>query len=158
MDVISHALWGYIAIAGMGKVEAGIAAAIGTAPDVIAFAPVVLTRSFWSKYDYNNPDRHIYPGWIHTMYNTTHSLVVFSIVFTILWFAVSRVAAIVTLAWLLHILMDIPTHSKDFFPTKILYPLSEIHFNGVPWSTPWILGINGVLLLVVGALRYFNIF
>ena len=51
-------------------------------------------------------------------------------------------------AWGLHVVMDIPLHSADFFPTPFLWPLSEWTFNGWEWMTPSIL-IPNVLLLIL---------
>jgi len=51
-------------------------------------------------------------------------------------------------AWVLHICMDIPTHGTAFFPTPFLWPVSDFHVDGMPWSTP-IIFIPNVLLLAV---------
>ena len=54
-------------------------------------------------------------------------------------------------AWALHICMDIFTHSTAFFPTPFLWPVSDVHFDGMPWSTPIIFIPNVVLLAVLYA-------
>ena len=51
-------------------------------------------------------------------------------------------------AWGLHLVMDIFTHSDAFFPTPFLWPLSNAHFDGLPWVNPLIY-IPNVLLLAV---------
>lgn len=38
------------------------------------------------------------------------------------------------LAWLAHILLDIPFHTKAYFPTKLLWPLSDFSFDGISWG------------------------
>jgi hypothetical protein len=50
------------------------------------------------------------------------------------------------LAWLLHILVDIPTHSTRFFPTPFLWPISSYEFSGIGWANPMIFIPNVVLL------------
>lgn len=50
------------------------------------------------------------------------------------------------LAWPLHILVDIPTHSERFFPTPFLWPLSDFHVDGHPWSDPRIFIPNVILI------------
>jgi hypothetical protein len=52
------------------------------------------------------------------------------------------------MAWGLHILVDIPTHSSAFFPTPFLWPLSDFMVDGVGWSSPWIFFPNLILLVV----------
>jgi hypothetical protein len=51
--------------------------------------------------------------------------------------------------WLLHILFDIPTHSKEFYPTPFLWPLVDVKVDGFSWAKPWFLIFNYSTLLVV---------
>ncbi len=46
------------------------------------------------------------------------------------------------LGWLLHILIDIPTHSYSFYPTPFLWPISQYKFDGISWGTPWFMIVN----------------
>jgi hypothetical protein len=51
--------------------------------------------------------------------------------------------------------MDIPTHTSDFFPTHFLYPLSNVHVNGMSWGSPWFMLLNySVLLIIYGFLIF----
>jgi len=52
-------------------------------------------------------------------------------------------------AWGLHILMDIPTHSTDFFPTPFLWPFSGYRVDGISWGHPYIFFPNVVVLIVL---------
>jgi uncharacterized SAM-binding protein YcdF (DUF218 family) len=45
--------------------------------------------------------------------------------------------------------MDIPTHTSDFFPTHFLYPLSNVHVNGMSWGSPWFMLLNYSGLLII---------
>ena len=76
----------------------------------------------------------------------SHSLVVWAIVFCVLlafrrWWRE-------WLAWLLHILVDFPTHSRESYPTPALWSLSDWPFNGVTWRSATILIPNFVLLAI----------
>lgn len=51
--------------------------------------------------------------------------------------------------WLIHILIDIPTHSYQFYPTPFLWPVSGFKFDGFSWGTPWFLVLNYSLILLV---------
>jgi hypothetical protein len=51
--------------------------------------------------------------------------------------------------WFLHIVIDIPTHSYEFYPTPFLWPFSELHFNGFAWGNIWFEAINYSLILIV---------
>ncbi len=51
--------------------------------------------------------------------------------------------------WLLHILIDIPTHSYKFYPTPFLWPIAGTKFDGLPWDTIWFQLINYSTLLIV---------
>jgi hypothetical protein len=59
-------------------------------------------------------------------------------------------------AWVLHICMDIPTHGTAFFPTPFLWPVSDLHVDGVPWSRPYIFFPNVALLAVLYAWYFFK--
>ena len=59
--------------------------------------------------------------------------------------------AFAMLAWPFHILLDFPFHSKEYFPTKHLYPLTDFSFDGIPWSNPeiWFPNISGIIILFI---------
>jgi membrane-bound metal-dependent hydrolase YbcI (DUF457 family) len=87
---------------------------------------------------------------VYSLYNATHSLVVFALVFGLVWLV--RGKPLMELgAWGLHIAVDIFTHSEAFFPTPFLWPFSDLRVNGVPWSDPRIFFSNVLLLTVLYA-------
>lgn len=49
--------------------------------------------------------------------------------------------------WLMHILIDIPTHSS--FLTPFLWPLSDFKIKGVQWSSPWFMVLDYTLIILV---------
>jgi hypothetical protein len=101
--------------------------------------------------DAGHPNITEFPRYAQTFYNCTHSLIVFMLVLVVTCIASKRVY-LPLLAWGLHILIDIPTHSINLFPTPFLWPLSDFRLDGIAWSRPVILIPNVVLLIVVYAI------
>ena len=151
MDIFSHGLWAGIGaeiIKRKKKKPLSIRLAMfwGVFPDLFAFTiPFLLL--FWSgTFGYK-----ISPQvWeiSHPLYNISHSLVTFAVVMAALYLATRRIH-LEMFGWLLHILMDIPTHSYRFFPTPFLWPISGFKFNGFSWGHPWFIALDYLLLAVV---------
>lgn len=85
------------------------------------------------------------PEWVFALYNITHSLFTFLFVLLIVYM-IWRTIPIYIWAWPIHILIDIPTHSRDFLPTPFLWPVSEWVFPGISWGTPWFMFTNWGLI------------
>jgi hypothetical protein len=101
------------------------------------------------------------------LYHPTHSLIIFACVFCLVWAArwyrlnyyrgvkLPLVAATSAtppremFGWLLHILIDIPSHTLLLYPTPFLWPLSDIKVDGVSWGRPWFMALNYSALLIV---------
>lgn len=155
MDVFSHGLWGGIAFGRRSRKSFWTAVAIGVAPDVIAFGPFMVTRllaqgtGFFSRLGHR-PELAIIPDYVHSLYHVTHSLVVFALAFGLVW-AIRRKPMMEMLAWGLHVCMDIPFHSNRFFPTPFLWPVSDFHVDGIPWSRPYIFFPDWGLIIVLYA-------
>jgi hypothetical protein len=138
----------------------------GFAPDLVAFMPVFLLFGGGMLSGHVEPENFPRPTeaeaagtaatgifWVtHAIYSVTHSAVVFAIVFFGVWafrkFILKRKHAFVweMTPWLLHILVDLFTHSYEFYPTPILWPVSAWRFDGIPWSHALIIGPNYLLL------------
>jgi hypothetical protein len=56
----------------------------------------------------------------------------------------------------LHVIMDVPTHSYEFFPTPVLWPLAAWKFDGRQWMTPGILVPNFVVLILLYGLWFLS--
>ncbi len=56
------------------------------------------------------------------------------------------------LGWRSHIVIDVFTHSADYYAAPVLYPITECGFNGIAWNTPWFMGLNYAVLAAVGLL------
>jgi hypothetical protein len=105
-------------------------------------------------WEHGHPNINDYPLFAQYLYNTTHSLIVFAVVFGLFWI-VSRRLLWILAAWGLHILIDIPTHSLALFPTPFLWPVSDFKVNGIGWDNPIILAIDIILLIAVYSLWLF---
>lgn len=152
MDIVSHGLWGGVGFGRKSKKNFWLAFFFGIAPDLFSFG----IYSFSTLFGFEerepirpgqmNPD--LIPGYVHSAYNFTHSLIIFAIIFCIVWF-VRKKAPIIMLGWPLHIVTDIFTHSTSFFPTPFLWPFSSFRFDGISWGNPIIFFPNLALLIIV---------
>jgi len=155
MDFISHGLWSGVAFGRKSKKYFLWSFLIGIAPDVLSFgifmAANVLgilgdSSASWQR-EAGTPPMDSIPVFVHVLYNFTHSLVIFGIVFLLVWL-IWKKPVWPLLAWGLHILVDIPSHSDTFFPTPFLYPISDFHVNGINWGNPIIFFPNWILLFL----------
>lgn len=179
MDVFAHTLWtGGIAKTinnkneGNGKKPLSIfwSAFWGVAPDLFAFGPAfflmflgIVTGNFHivdiPKPDFHGIEDHPEGNFPYAylsfgLYNISHSIIIFALVFIFVWI-VRRTPSLELSGWLLHILIDIPTHSSLFYPTPFLYPLSSFRVSGVSWGLPWFMALNYGSLLVFFIYLYF---
>lgn len=149
MDIFSHGLWGGIAFGRANPKQYWSAFAFGIAPDALSFGLLFVQNMLGSgvRPDFSGgaPDPSLIPGYIHDLYNITHSLLIAAAVIGIVWLA-RRTLPLVMLAWPLHILVDIPTHGAAFFPTPYLWPLANLPVDGIPWSHWYIFYPNLILL------------
>jgi len=151
MDIISHGLWGSAAFGRKTKRSFLIAFFFGVLPDLFSFGIFFVQRLFTDGLNFNHsgpPDIATIPQYVDTLYNFTHSIFAFSVVFIIVWLFLER-PLYEMFAWLVHILLDIFTHSYAFFPTPFLWPISNFKVDGISWAQPIIFVPNIVLLVVV---------
>ena len=155
MDFVSHSLWGGVALGRSSRKAFLIAAGISLLPDLLTeglFAVLHLLdiggMPSWSD---GHPNIPAYPSWAQHLYSGTHSFVLFTPTFVLLWASVGKPAWIIG-AWGLHILIDIPTHSLALFPTPFLWPLSDFKINGLAWHSPVVFGANVLLLIAAYSL------
>ena len=94
------------------------------------------------------PDPSMIPTYVGQLYNFTHSLVIFVLVFLFLWFLFKKPYWLLC-GWGLHIAVDIFSHSDKFFPTPFLFPISNFHFDGISWAEPVFMLVNYAALIVV---------
>lgn len=146
MEIIAHGLWAAAAAitakrTTRARIRVGWAVWWAAFPDVLAFGPS-LVAGLWLRLMGGpgsvSADGHIL---LHAhlglpLYQAGHSLLVFLLVFGIAVILTRRVV-FELLGWLLHILIDIPTHSLDYYATRFLWPVSDFRMDGIAWWTPW---------------------
>lgn len=159
MDIFSHGLWSGAIAKGANKfkqtrLSPWFAAWWGVFPDIFAFAiPMIyiilgiISGSFDSAilrdtrseeppavFQSDHPVFRLAPY----LYNFSHSVVIFILVLgglvlikkflhkSLMW---KQLVPWKMLAWLGHIICDIPTHTPEFYPTPIFWPLSDWKFT-----------------------------
>ncbi len=152
MDILSHGLWGGLLLGKKSKKDFWMAFAFGVGPDLFSFgifsALTILGLASGLDWSAGPPNPLLIPQYIFQLYNITHSLVVFGVVFGAVWL-ICKKPYWPMLAWLFHILLDVPTHTTNFFPTPFLWPFFEYRFNGISWSHPIIFFPNWIALGVL---------
>jgi hypothetical protein len=157
MDTLSHGLYGGVAVGRRSWRDFTAAFLFGVAPDILAFGPLFIASIFGLHHMERvagKPDLASIPDYVFVIYDMTHSLVVYVFIFAVLWALGRWTLARLSLGWPLHILVDIPTHDISFFPTPFLWPISNMHVDGVSWAVPWIFVPNIILLCVLYSLWY----
>jgi hypothetical protein len=158
MDVLAHVLWTTAAASGARRklarpIHLGWAAFWGVFPDVFSFAIPAVVRIWWYATgttksllpDAHSPQRFQF---VWQLYHCSHSLLVFTAVFALVWIIAGR-PVLEMLGWALHILIDIPTH-QGIFAIHFLWPLSSYGFQGIRWENRWFMLANyGTLFIVL---------
>ena len=150
MDTFSHALWGRGLFGYRGR--PWLALFFGAMPDLFSFGILLTVRMFSGNFQLGGgpPSLDTIPWWVFINYDISHSFVS---AFLCIWIVnrYRKDIAFAMWAWPFHILLDFPFHSKEFFPTKLLYPLTDFSFDGIPWSRPevWFPNLAGIIILFI---------
>jgi membrane-bound metal-dependent hydrolase YbcI (DUF457 family) len=152
MDILSHGLWGGLAFGRKNKRDFWLSFLFGISPDLFSFGIFTAASVFSGEFG-GRPELADIPTYVSALYNFTHSFVAFVVVFAITWIILKKPLWIM-LAWPLHIIVDIFTHSTEFFPTPFLWPFVSYQFDGVPWSIPSIFFTNWALIIASFILWY----
>jgi hypothetical protein len=180
MDIFAHGLWTYAAAKAINKkletkkkkpLNALFTTFLGIFPDLFAFTlpflwivvNLALGNFHFSDFSYARlhntepPVGNSFWLWAlpHSLYDISHSLLTFLLVFGILYLVLKRPVWELG-GWLLHLLIDIPTHSYQFYPTPIFWPISGWKFGGISWATPWFMILNYSAILIVYAILFFR--
>ncbi len=173
MDILSHGLWAAAGAHGSSRlgssnkrVHPWWAFFWGMFPDLFAFTVPfiallwnILTGGMavgdWPRPEQGEPPTaHQWPGLLlaSTLYQYSHSLIIVLIVAVALLlycYLRKKRFPLEMLGWPLHILLDIPTHTYQFFPTPALWPLSQWKFDGYSWAHPVFMVANYSALIIV---------
>ncbi|MCB1997628.1 MAG: hypothetical protein KDG57_17450 [Rhodoferax sp.] len=168
MDIVAHALWAGLGAAWIARrrrdvTRKTVAATMVLAalPDVIQMLPLL---AWWSAGDGSwaavqafaialPGQEPVMPGWVtgwsHTIHCVAHSAVIAAGVTLVLW-AWKRTLWLPLLGWWSHIVIDVFTHSADYYASPVLYPFTERGFDGIAWITPWFMTLNYLALTTAG--------
>ncbi len=167
MDILAHTLWAGAGTAMMHRRwpiaprSVALTVALAALPDVIHMLPLL---GWWVSGDGSAAALLAYaiamPGQepalpplvamlSHHLHCIGHSAVVAGAVTLLLWAVLGRLW-IPLLGWWLHIVIDVFTHSADYFASPVLYPITERGFDGIAWNTPWFMALNYVALTAAG--------
>lgn len=166
MDIFAHTLWANAgaraantAFQRKGKsirISPGWTGFWGMFPDFFAFTiPFLLGfyQLLWGTGSLSDFSHHrLSAGGFDIaayLYQYSHSLVIWFGVFIVVWIIKKR-PQYELFGWALHILIDIPSHAINFYPTPFLFPISEYRFPyGISWSNTWYMLINYTLLATI---------
>jgi len=155
MDIFSHGLYGGAVFGRKSKKSFWTAFLFGIFPDVFAFglpiSHLLFSLLVGGQADFIRGPEDGYaniPSYVFTLYDISHSFVIFIALFFLVW-VIRKKPLLVMLAWGLHIVMDIFTHSDAFFPTPFLWPLSDYYFSGIGWGQPVIFFPNVTVLALL---------
>jgi hypothetical protein len=146
MDILGHALWGYVVF--RKKALTKWAVLMTMMPDLLSFGIYLVILLFTGRLILGGSEFHTIPHYVTFMYNTTHSLLIAGM-FGVFVYLKYRKYLVLVYGWMMHIGIDIFTHTDTFFPTHILYPVSYVHFSFIRWSDPWFMITNYSALIVV---------
>ncbi len=151
VDTLAHGIWSWIIFRNYIPSSKIIWLAIffGVAPDLFSWTVYFFYNLFKNGFHFGKPVIDAVPDWVFTLYGITHSIFVFVAVIVLCLIFFKHIP-IYLWAWLIHILIDIPTHSRDFLPTPFLWPISMWHFPGISWATWPIIVLNwgGILFFL----------
>lgn len=165
VDILAHGLWagaGLKAADGRRAIGAGAARwtiALAMLPDLGHALPVAV----WSLLS-GSPGRFLAyalssPGgepampeavalWSHHLHCILHSGIVAALV-TLSIALVARRLWLPLAGWWSHIVIDVFTHSSNFYPSPVFYPLTYWGYDGLAWNTPGFMLANYLALAVV---------
>jgi hypothetical protein len=160
MDIFSHGLWGGIAFGRKKRSFFLLGVLFGMLPDLLSFGvhTAAIFLGFCPPVDWSkghHPTMGDIPFFVHILYDISHSLVIFIIIFAMIWF-IRKKPFIPFLAYGFAVALDIPTHSLRFFATPFLWPLSNYRFDGISWGHPFIFIPNVIFLVTAYIMWYFR--
>ena len=142
MDYFSHGFWSYIFFNKISK--PWYAVLFGLLPDTLSWAIYFV----YNLFNGTHFGVSSIPPWVFTLYGISHSLIVAGVVIFLIYLFLRKVPVYI-FAWPIAILMDIPTHSREFLPTPFLWPVSNWYFPGFSWGSRWFMVANWSLIIIL---------
>ena len=156
MDTISHVLWGK-GLFGYRKYH-WYALIFGALPDMMSFGIYFIFNLIINplNFKFGKPALESIPNWVFSLYDVSHSLII-ALTCIAIMYKINKDFCFPMLAWPFHIILDFFTHSIEYFPTPILWPISNYKFDGMPWSEPivWFSNIFLIFLLFIYRKKYY---
>jgi hypothetical protein len=166
VDVLAHGLW-----AGAGVLlarrrwevssrTAALVVALAVAPDLPQLVPILgwlatgsepgttVENYVMAQPGHEPPLPELVQVLTHHLHCMTHSAIVAGAITLLLW-VWTRSLWIPLLGWWSHIVIDVFTHSADYYPSPVFYPITREGFDGVAWNAPWFMALNYAALAVV---------
>jgi hypothetical protein len=168
MDILAHGLWAGVGIAAarrrwpIARRTVAATVALAVLPDLAQLLPLLGNAVTSGDVHVLHAYATALPGlepvlpptvvfWSHHLHCVLHSAVVAAAV-TALACALLRTLWLPLLGWWSHIVIDVFTHSAEFYPSPVLYPFTESGFDGVAWNTPWFMAVNYAAIVIALAL------
>ena len=168
MDILAHTLWAGLGTAWLARRRRNVTRrtvaatmALAALPDVIQMLPVLAwwavgggtwaaVQAFAIAMPGQEPVMPVWvTAWSHTIHCIAHSAVIAAGVTLLLW-AWRRALWLPLLGWWSHIVIDVFTHSEDYYASPVLYPFTQRGFDGIAWITPWFMALNYLALATAG--------
>jgi hypothetical protein len=165
MDIVAHGLWAAIGVAALRRhravsnADAVTAVGLAAAPDLAQLLPLLGAALFsvegwrvlWAYATALPGMEPVLAPWAellsHHAHCVLHSAVVAAVVTALLW-ARTKALWLPLLGWWSHIVIDVFTHSAEFYPSPVLYPFTQRGFDGLAWNTPAFMAANYLALAV----------
>lgn len=144
MDILYHAVSGIAIAKSMDASSPYGAAVFAMLPDLAGIIPYFSIKFIEAA---KNPDGGVIKTFMHlvqnnrfvtridtTAYRATHSLFTAAAIAVLTYAFFRDQWVLLSVSYLSHILIDIPTHDEDF-ATRIFFPVSDFHMQGANWTT-----------------------
>jgi hypothetical protein len=173
VDIVAHGLWAAAGMAALSRVrpvsraEAAGAVAMAALPDLAQLLPLVAAvlaghsgpEVLWAYAKALPGLEPDLPPWVdaaaHHLHCVLHSAVIAAGVTALAWAATKRFWWPLA-GWWSHVVLDIFTHSAEFYPSPVLYPFTQRGFDGVAWNTPGFMAVNYAALAAAALALWFT--
>lgn len=163
MDVLAHGLWAGIGCAfaarrvPLSRATVAWTVALAVLPDVVHALPVLAWVAFgsgradalWAYLMAQPGQLPALPPAVLALAQHLHCIGHSAVVAAAVTLAVRLLRGSIWIplyGWWSHILIDVPTHSAQYFPSPVLYPFTMRGFDGIAWTEPWFLALNYLAL------------